>query len=163
MNFGLDLSIVACRAASALTSDPSIVAVGSEGWRATYASPGVFDPVGDPRPLVVERPGHASTGLSSTVTDVLTVMSRVREPWPNDQTWTTDDVALSDMVYAGDAILGVANNSTRTYHKPQAVWLNHDREIAESATFTARLSVAHAHARKGRPVAAVRAVRCRSP
>ena len=84
MNFGLDLSIVACRAASALTSDPSIVAVGSEGWRATYAAPGVFDPIGDPRPLVVERPGFASTGLPGTVTDVLTVMSRVREVFERD-------------------------------------------------------------------------------
>ena len=95
-------------------------------------------------------------GAPAVVTDVLTVMSRVREPWPDDQTWTPSDVALSDVVYAGDAVLGVVNGSAAAYPKPQALWLNHDRDVAEGPTFTARLAVAHAHARKGRPVAAVR-------
>lgn len=156
MNVGVDLSVTVRRAAAALTTDPAILSIGAEGWRATYDAPGTFDPVGDPRPLVVDRQGHDGSGLSATVTDVLTVMSRVREPWPNDQTWTPSDVALSDVVYAGDGVLGVANGSTVAYPKPQALWLNHDRQIAGGPTFTVRLAVAHAHARRGRPVAAVR-------
>ena len=36
------------------------------------------------------------------------------------------------------------------------MWLNHDRERASSETHTVRLAVAHAHARQGRPVAAVK-------
>ena len=78
------------------------LAIGAEGWRASYDMPGTFDPVGDPRPLMVDRQGHDGAGEPATVTDVLTVMGRVREPWPNDQSWTPSDVALSDMVYAGD-------------------------------------------------------------
>lgn len=156
MQLGLDLSLTACRAGTALTSDPAILAIAAEGWRASYDSPGTFDPVSDPRPLVVERQGHDANGASATVTDVLTVMSRVREPWPNDQTWTADNISLSDVVYAGDSTLGVTNNSSVAYPKPQALWLTHDRSVADAATFTVRLAVAHAHARQGRPVAAVK-------
>ncbi len=156
MHLGVDLSLTACRAVTAVTSDPAILAVGAEGWRVTYDQPGAFDPITDPRPLVVDRQGFDASGQTTTVTDILTVMGRVREPWPDDQTWTPGDVALSDVVYAGDTVLGVANSSAQPYPKPQALWLNHDREVADNAIFTARLAVAHAHARKGRPVAAVR-------
>ena len=156
MHLGLDFSLTARRAGTAITSDPAIQSIGAEGWRASYDAPTGFDPINDPRPLVVDRQGHSPAGLPATVTDVLTVTSRVREPYPNEGTWTPSDVALSDFVYSGDVTLGVTNGSTRVYPKPQALWLNHDRDTADSATYTARLAVAHAHARRGRPVAAVK-------
>ncbi|MEM9062502.1 MAG: hypothetical protein AAGD13_18730 [Pseudomonadota bacterium] len=140
------------------TTDPNVSAIGVDGWRATYASPGTFDPVADPRYVVVDRPGFDAGGSSVTVTDSLLLTSRVREPFPNQSSLTPSDVALNDLVYAGDTITGVTNGSTRAYPKPQAVWLTHDREWATSDTHTVRLAVAHAHARNGRPVAAVRFV-----
>lgn len=157
MQFALDLSLSAIRPVASLApmSDPAVISIDAEGWRAVYDQPAEFDPVTDPRLVVVDRQGHDAAGRPATVTDLLTITSRVREPWPDDQSWTPDDVALSDVVYQGDSVRGVANNSTRAYPKPQALWLNHDRQIAESTTFTARLAVAHAHARKSRPVAAV--------
>lgn len=140
----------------AATTDPNVNSIGADGWRVNYTSPGTFDPVGDPRYVVAERSGFDALGNGVTVFDSLLLMTRVREPYPNQASLTASDVAMSDFVYSGDVVTGVTNGSTRAYPKPQAMWLNHDREHATGPTHTVRLAVAHAHARSARPVASVR-------
>jgi len=159
MNLGTDLALSRPRGGPVpppMASDPNVQAIGAEGWRASHSNPTSFDPVGDPKYVVVQRQGFDQGGNAAAVNENLVLMGRVRQPWPNEGTFTATDVALSDFVYAGDITPGVTNNSTRPHPKPQALWLNHDLDAARGASYTARLAVAHAHARKGRPVAAVR-------
>lgn len=138
-----------------VVTDPGVTAVQASGWKATYPGPPAFDPVADPRHVVVRRSGFGAGGAPTTVTEALLLTTRIREPWPNHGSLTPSDVALGDMVYAGEAIDGVTNNSTRAYPKPQALWLHHDMEVATGSIHTVRLAVMHRHARAGRPVAAV--------
>ncbi|HUF56670.1 MAG TPA: hypothetical protein VMM55_08945 [Thermohalobaculum sp.] len=154
---GLGLSIEPRRASGAGGPVTGVTAIGAEGWRGTYASPPeAFDPEGAPEFLSVQRNGFDASGSAVTVNDPLTIMARVRQPYPDQASLTPDEVALSHFVYADDTIVGVSNQSARAYPKPVAMWLNHDRDRATGQSFTARLAVAHAHARAGRPVAAVR-------
>ena len=104
---------------------PPITAVAADGWQATIADtpPAEYDPVGDPQTVAVTRAGFDATGSAVAVVDTLTLMKRVRQPYPNQNTLTADQVALSDFVYAGDTIGGVTNTSTRAYPQPVAMWL----------------------------------------
>lgn len=139
------------------STDPALSAVAADGWQATFGSPPAsFDPEGDPKHLVVTRQGYSSSGSPESRQEALTVLGRVRQPYPNQGTLTADAVALSEFVYAGDTVEGVTNSSTRAYPKPIAMWLDHDLKRAVGQSYTARLAVAHAHAREGRPVAAVK-------
>lgn len=141
---------------SGATTDGSVTAIQADGWRATYTSPPAeFDPVSDPKYVVVTRDGFDATGSATTYTDAIELMKRVRLPDPDEGTLTANDVALADFIYSGDTVTGVTNNSTQSYPKPQAMWLDHDLQRVTDQTYTARLYVAHAHARWGRPVAAV--------
>ena len=143
--------------APAFTGDPDVTAIQADGWRASHSAvPAEFDPVGDPRHVTVTRQGFDAAGSAITFDEDVLLTKRVRQPYPNQATLTASDVALADFVYAGDTVAGVTNASTRAYPKPIALWLNHDLERATAATHTVRLAVAHAHARAGRPVAAVR-------
>ena len=100
--------------------------------------------------------GFDATATAVTLVDNLTLMKRVRQPFPNQTTLTTDQVALSEFVYTGDTLpAGVTNNSALAYPLPIATWLTPDLERARGNTFTAQLAVAHGYARGGRPVAAV--------
>ena len=135
----------------------TITTIQADGWRATDDAPPVeYDPVGAPVTLTVTRQGFDTTGAAVPVDDVVTVMKRVREPYPNQGTLTASDAALSDFVYAGDTIAGVTNDSTRAHPQPICYWLDHDLQRAVGQSYTARLAVAHHHARQGRPVAAVK-------
>ena len=161
MRIGVDLSLRNRSAAAAPSappqlSDPNVTGIGVDGWRAGYTNPGTFDPEGDPRLVVVTREGFDAQGQAHAFQDPLVIMGRVREPYPNEATMTPSDVSLSDFVYSGESVPGMANNSTRPYPKPQAIWLNHDLDVADSATYRVRMAVAHPHAQNGRPVAAVR-------
>ena len=138
------------------TTDPNVNAIGVDGWRVDYTSPGVFDPVGDPKHVVVDRNGFDASGNPASVSEAVVLTSRVRLPVPNETALTANDVAMSDFVYAADTVTGVTNGSSLAYPKPQAMWLNHDREHVTAAMHTVRLAVAHAFARSGRPVASVR-------
>lgn len=133
-----------------------VTLIAADGWRATYPDPPVFDPENAPQTLSVTRQGFDENATPIPVVEALTMMARVRAPYPAQETLTQDQVALSDFVYAGEAIVGVNNTSARAYPKPIAAWLNHDRERATGSNHTLRLAVAHAYARKGRPVAAVK-------
>ena len=134
----------------------ALTSINADGWSATYGSPPTFDPVGSPQTFTVARSGFNSSGTGVTVNDTITLMKRIRQPYPNQGTLTADQVALSEFVYSGETISGVTNNSTRAYPKPQAMWLTPDLERCRTTTFNARLAVSHAYARSGRPVAAVK-------
>jgi len=134
-----------------------LTTIQSDGWRATYTSPPAsFDPVGSPETLSVTRSGFDATGAAASPVDLVTVMARVRLPYPDQASLTAEDVSLSDFIYAGDVISGVTNNSTRAAPKPICMWLDHDLQRTKTGSYTAKLAVAHAHARNGRPVAAVK-------
>ena len=64
------------------TTDPNVNAIGVDGWRVDYASPGVFDPVGDPKHVVVERNGFDASGSPVSVSEAVVLTSRVRLPVP---------------------------------------------------------------------------------
>jgi len=128
----------------------------ANGWSATYPAPPAFDPHNTPETFTVTRRGFDATGMPTTPRDTLTIMARLRQPYPDQNTLTPDQVALSDFIYDGDVVAGVQNNSTRAYPLPIAMWLNHDHARATSATHTLRLAVAHGTGRNGRPVAAVK-------
>lgn len=132
-----------------------LTAVAADGWRATWPSPpATVTPMATT--LSVTRQGFDATGAAAFPVDAVGVLSRVRLPHPDHAILTADQVSLSEFIYAGDTISGMTNGSTRAYPRPIAIWLNHDLERATAATHTLRLAVAHAHARNGRPVAAVR-------
>lgn len=130
-------------------------AANADGWTATYASPPAFDPIGAPETFTVTRQGFDAAGNATTPADTLTVMSRLRQPFPNQTSLTADQVTLSDFVHAGDTVAGAANNSTRAAPRPVCLWLQPDL-VRATGSVTVRLAVAQLHARNGRPVAAVK-------
>jgi hypothetical protein len=136
---------------------PPLLSLAANGYDATYdGTPPTFDPVGAPVTFNVARQGYDATGASITVNDTLTLMSRVRQAYPNQASLTADTVVPSSYVYDPDVVAGVTNNSTRAYPQPGAVWINRDLETITSNSHTLRLAVSHGHARSGRPVAAVK-------
>ncbi len=143
-----------------ITTEATITSVDADGWQAVSSDTSVFDspydPYTTPSHVVVQRPGFNASGGAITVTDNLPIMTRVRLPDPNELTLTANNVAMSDFVYSGDVITGVTNNSTRTYKKPLAVWLDGDLPTVYDSTYTAKLIVAHQYARSGQPVRAVK-------
>jgi hypothetical protein len=132
----------------------SISQILSDGWRAVY--PNIAEFGTEPTPLSVNRLGYDAAANLVVQTDSVSIATRVRKPYPNHATLTDSDVALSDFIYASDVVNGTANTSTRAYPKPIAMWLNHDREHARGPVHRLRLAVAHAFARQGTPVAAVK-------
>ncbi|MDO9639678.1 MAG: hypothetical protein Q7J44_14150 [Pseudotabrizicola sp.] len=126
--------------------------VNADGWTVTASDPAAAVA----QTVTVQRQGFDAAGLAVTVNDVLTCTKRLRLPFPDQASLTADGAVLSDYVYAGDIIAGAANESARPYPTPISHWLRPDKEIISASTYTARLVVAHAHARNGRPVAAVR-------
>lgn len=129
--------------------------VNADGAFVTYASPPTFDPVSSPEYFTVTRSGFLNGSPVSVVEDLI-CMDIIRQAYPAQASLTSDQVAISGFVYAGETISGSpVNNSTRAYPKPQAMWLNHDKDHATSSLYTLRLAVSHAYARNGRPVDSV--------
>ncbi len=155
IGIGLDITLARRKAASAPASP--VQSVLANGWQAVHPTPpAAFDPISAPVTMNVTRPGFTATGAPTTVTEAVTVMARVRQPYPAQASLTATTVALSDFVYAADGVpAGVTNASALQYPRPIPLWLTPDMERARGSTFTARLAVAHAYARSGRPVAAV--------
>lgn len=130
--------------------------VNADGWSTDYTSPPTFDPVGAPEYVTVMRQGFSEAGGPITFAEDVIVTARVRQPHPNQTSLTADQVSLSDFLYVGDVVLGATNTSTRAYPKPIAQWMTPDKQIIRGSTFSPRLFVSHGHARKGKPVAAVK-------
>ena len=131
---------------------PQVSEVKQDGWQAVHTDP---DAEAE-QMLTVQRPGFDVSGTPNVVDDSVRVTSRIRKPFPNQDSLTDADVALANYIYSGDLIAGVTNNSTRPYPKPIAMWLNHDLEHVKAETHVLRLAVSHAYARNSQPVAAVK-------
>lgn len=130
--------------------------VNADGWSVDYTAPPTFDPVGAPEYVTVTRKGFSEAGAEITFSEDIIVASRIRQAYANQASLTADQASLSDYIYAGDVVLGATNASTRPYPKPIAQWMTPDRQIIRGGTFSPRLFVSHGHARKGKPVAAVK-------
>ena len=124
----------------------------TDGWSVTASNPAAA--VG--QTFSVTRQGFNAAGAPAAVADTLALMIRLRQPFPSEASLTADRVTLSNFIYVGDAVAGAINSSLLEYPLPIAHWLRRDKEIIEGSTYTARLAVAHAYARNGRPVAAVK-------
>lgn len=135
-----------------------ISSVSQNGWETTYTGDlsGGLDPVSNPITVQVTRQGYNSSGNSESVSENLTLMKHVRQPYPNQSLNTVDTVSLSGFVYNTDAIPGVTNSSTRLAPKPVAAWITPQYSVSDTNSLSVRLAVAHAYGRSGRPVAAVR-------
>lgn len=141
---------------SSLAPATPVTVIAADGWQATYPAPPTLDPVATPEVLAVRRQGFDATGQPVAVDETVTLMARIRQPYPDQSTPTADQVALSDFIHAPDAIGGVTNGSALAYPKPVCCWLTPDMGHASGSTYLVRLAVAHAYARQGRPVAAVK-------
>jgi hypothetical protein len=100
-------------------------AVDSEGWRATVAAPTDLSLT----PFAVSRAGYTASGQATTLSETLYLTKRIRQPYPNQASFTANDVALSDYIYSTDTLVGATNGSTETSPKPVARWAVTDREI----------------------------------
>lgn len=92
------------RWALAAASQP-ISAVDSTGWQATMPTPVDLALSA----VSVSRQGYTSAGATTTYSETLYTTKRVRLPYPNQATLTTDTVALDDYVYSTDTLPGVTN------------------------------------------------------
>ena len=158
LDFKLSLGSAAVRQRrGSLPPPPSapVTAIGTNGWSATYPSPPSFVPDSAPEKLTLSRQGFDPAGNAVTVSEALTVTSRIRLPFPNQGQMTPDQVALSDYVYSSDAIANVANGSVEASPKPIANWIMPHR-LTVGNIVRLELIAAHRNARAGRQVACVK-------
>lgn len=137
---------------------PVLTSIEARGWSGVWAGgvPPTFQPDSAPVLQAVTRQGFDATGAATSFTDQLVFTSRVRFPRdPGGTTITPDIVALSDYVYVGDAVTGVANNSAMRSPKPIVQWVTGHRDLFQRF-LVAEIVAAHRDARQGRQVAAVR-------
>jgi predicted secreted protein len=127
--------------------------VAADGWQATYD--------GAPPSTVIEswfnnieREGFTTAGIATTYNDPIYVTRRVRQAYPNQASFTTDTVALSEHLYADDVIAGVTNNSTAAYLKPIANWALFDRTVVGNS-ITVEIVAAHYNGRNNSQAACV--------
>ncbi len=132
-----------------------IRSIDANGWSAAASAAVLGAQMGSLQQRVMRR-GFDATGAPQNVAEEITLAARIRQPYPNHAALSADRVSLSDFVYQGDQIAGAANNSTRPAPRPIAMWLTPDFEHIRTPIARVQLAVAHAHARAGRPVAAVR-------
>lgn len=114
----------ALAAASVGVSQP-ISAVDSTGWQATMPTPVDLALSA----VSVSRQGYTSAGATTTYTETLYTTKRVRQPYPNQASLTTNTVALSDYVYSTDTLSGVTNSSAEASPQPVANWAMVDRRV----------------------------------
>lgn len=130
--------------------DEPLASIAADGWQATVSSPTDLSLT----PVTVRRAGYDNTGAATTTDDTLYLTKRVRQPYPNEGSFTTDQVALSEYVYADDVIAGATNNSTEDSPKPICRWVMPDRYVVGDS-FHWEIAAFHLHARSGNPVACV--------
>jgi hypothetical protein len=144
--------IAGSRRRTSLTPAP-LTAIAADGWQATYD--------GTPPGTVIEswfdditRAGFDATGAATTYHDRIYVTKRVRQPYPNHASLTTDTVALSELIYSTDVVAGVTNNSTKVSPKPIANWALPDRKVVGNS-ISGEIVAAHYNGRNGSQVACI--------
>lgn len=123
--------------------------VNADGWSTTYSSP----VVASPEPFTVVRAGYVGA-TASDITETMYATTRIRQPYPNQASMTTDQVALSDYIYSTDTVTGATNNSAETSPKPVANWAETERRVIGD-TLVAEVLAYHRNARGLEQVAAV--------
>ena len=153
LNLGLGPPAVAVRQRVAVVA-PLLASVDASGWSgqaaAALALPAMtgdgtseFGADGaSPKTLTVLRQGFDASGTATAFAESVTITKRVRQPFPNNASATAATVALSDYVFAADAVAGCANNSTEVSPKPVAAWSRPDRHVV-TASDTASVVAFH--------------------
>lgn len=130
---------------------PAFSSVAANGWQATVASPSDLSFA----PTTVSRAGFNSSASAITIADTLLLTKRVRQAFPNQASFTADQVALSDYVYADDVIAGATNNSAESSPRPIANWQMVERLTVGDSVYW-EIAAFHRDARLGAQVACVR-------
>lgn len=123
----------------------------ADGWQATVASPTDLSLTS----FTVQREGYNNSGLATTYGETLYLTKRVRQAYPNEGSFTTDQVAISRHVYDGDTLVGATNNSTLVSPKPNGRWMM-PRQMMVGDTDRPSVEAFHVDARSGRQVACVK-------
>lgn len=105
---------------SQVTSNPPLTAstIMASGWELVNGTPvdvslGVIWAV---------RKGFDMTGTPRLWVDKILRTKRVRQPYPNQASFTTNEEAFSEGLYNSDFVIGLANLSSRNSVKPVAGW-----------------------------------------
>jgi hypothetical protein len=126
--------------------------VGSfEGWSVNNVGA-----ISDDTLFTVSRQGFDATCSAKTYLDNFWVLTKLRQPSPNDASLSTSSYALSDYIYSTDTPSGSpTNNSTIISPKPVCNWAMLARDVVGN-TINLELTAWHRNARQGRQVAAVK-------
>ncbi len=134
---------------------PPVTAIATNGWQVTYLSPPTeFDPAGSPVTFNASRAGYTTSGSTTTYTEAMTITKRVRQPFPNQATLTTDQAALNDFLYSTDSVSGATNNSTETSPVPICQWGVSTRRVVGNSLYLEVVAF-HFNARAREQVACV--------
>ncbi|TMV82377.1 hypothetical protein FGG78_24255, partial [Thioclava sp. BHET1] len=142
MAFGILSGAVSTRALSpvtgiALAGGATAMQVEAEGWSlAMNAPPEALNPVVAPVEVIVRRRGFDADAQAVEVSEAVTMMARVRRPWPDQAMSDGGRVALSDYIHAADRLDRGRNGSLLDYPLPLAVWMTPDLEAARDQIFT---------------------------
>lgn len=128
--------------------------VNADGWSVDYSAPPTFNPSGSPEYFTVTRAGYNSSAAPIAFTEDLVCTQRIRQPYPNHASLTTDQVAVSDFIYSTDTVLGATNGSTEVSPKPVANWALPGNQLVGN-TVHLELVAFHRDGRSGEQVAAV--------
>lgn len=99
--------------------DAALTSVAADGWQATVPSPTDLSLSS----VSVDRAGFDATGTAATLNETLYLTKRVRQAYPNEASFTADQVAANDYIMAADTVAGAVNNSTKVSPKPIANWV----------------------------------------
>lgn len=139
LSLGLSIGATAVRRGGGGGGAPSslISAVAADGWQATWASgtPPTFDPDGSPVAQTFSRAGYDTAGATTTYSEDMTMLRRVRQPYPSETLPTADSVALEDYIYSTDSCSGVTNSSAEVSPVPIANWVMNDRLLVGNSVF----------------------------
>jgi hypothetical protein len=108
---------------------PVTAVVATNGWQCTITSPTDLALSS----LSVWRQGFTTAGVATQWNETIKTTKRVRQVYPNQASFTTDQVALSDYLYSTDRIYGVLNGSLETSPKPVANWVMPHRLLVASS------------------------------
>ena len=154
LKLGLGLGIGSARRSRSISFAP-LSSVTNLGWSAIYPSPpAAFDPSSSPEYLSVTRSGYDGTGSVTTFDENVVVTARVREPYPDQDTLTTDTVSLSEPVFASDTLVDITNSSTLVAPKPVCVFSRPDHTLVGD-TVDVAVCAFSGMPKGGEPVAAV--------
>lgn len=134
-----------------IVAAPPFSSIAADGWQLTVPTTSGWAL----QPFLNLRAAFDETGAATTIAETLYATYPVREPYPDEDIFTADQVASSDYVYADDVTIGATNNSTVVSPKPIATWGMMDRTVIGNSLYWEIIPF-HRNARIGRQVACVR-------